>query len=197
MKKSKRSRSLIYILIAAMLFVGFGGVVVDVNSARLIPYHAQIVSAETSVMQQTIDIPVMVLTEEEADERIEQIRTERKKAEEEAARKRREQQKKKAAAATPANARYSPSYFKRAGRIWWGGWSWTYYSERILPGYGLRIPGRHTDSMGYVRDGNGYLCLASDVHRKGTVLDTPFGSRGKVYDCGCGNNYTVDVYVNW
>ena len=92
---------------------------------------------------------------------------------------------------------YSPSYFKRAGRIWWGDWSWTWYSERVLPGYGLRIPGRYTDDLGYVRDENGYLCLASDVLSKGTVIDTPFGSPGKVYDCGCGNNYTVDVYVGW
>ena len=95
------------------------------------------------------------------------------------------------------NPIYSPSYFRRAGRISWGGWQWTWYSERILPGYGLRIPGRHTDAQGYVRDGEGYLCLASDVHRKGTVLETPVGGYGKVYDCGCGNNYTLDVYVGW
>lgn len=92
---------------------------------------------------------------------------------------------------------YSPDYFKEAGRISWGDWSWTWYSERVLPGYGLRIPGRYTDSLGYVRDGDGYLCLASDVLDKGTVVATPFGSYGKVYDCGCGNNYTMDVYVGW
>lgn len=92
---------------------------------------------------------------------------------------------------------YSPDYFKVAGRIWWGDWSWTYYSEKVLPGYGLHIPGRYTDSHGYVRDEDGYLCLASDVLDKGTIVDTPFGSLGKVYDCGCGNDYTVDVYVGW
>ena len=93
------------------------------------------------------------------------------------------------------NPIYSPSYFRRAGRISWGGWQWTWYSERILPGYGLRIPGRHTDADGYVRDANGYLCLASDVLRKGTVIETPFGGYGKVYDCGCGS--LIDVYVGW
>lgn len=92
---------------------------------------------------------------------------------------------------------YSPDYFKVAGRIWWGDWSWTYYSEKVLPGYGLHIPGRYTDSQGYVRDEDGYLCLASDVLDKGTIIDTPFGSLGKVYDCGCGNDYTMDVYVGW
>lgn len=92
---------------------------------------------------------------------------------------------------------YSPDYFKKAGRISWGDWSWTWYSERVLPGHGLHIPGRYTDSLGYVRDGDGYLCLASDVLDKGTVVATLFGSYGKVYDCGCGNNYTMDVYVGW
>lgn len=128
-------------------------------------------------------IPVMTFTSEEADSLLSRLQTERIAAEK--------------AAAIRRMSVYSPGYFQRAGRIWWGGWSWTYYSERILPGYGLRIPGRYTDSLGYVRDGNGYLCLASDVHRKGTVMETPFGSYGKVYDCGCGNNYTVDVYVGW
>lgn len=44
---------------------------------------------------------------------------------------------------------------------------------------------------------NGFLCLASDVHKRGTILETPFGGHGKVYDCWCGNNYTIDVYVGW
>lgn len=91
---------------------------------------------------------------------------------------------------------YSPSYFRRAGKIWWGGWYWTWYSERVLPGTGLHIPGRYTDDMGYVRDENGYLCLASSVLSKGTVVETPFGSYGKVYDCGCDSNI-LDVYVGW
>lgn len=94
-------------------------------------------------------------------------------------------------------ALYSPSYFRRMGVIYWGGWTWTWYSERVLPGYGLSIPGRYTDDMGYVRDGDGYICLASDSLGYGAVINTPFGGHGKVYDCGCGSYDIVDVYVGW
>ena len=95
-----------------------------------------------------------------------------------------------------SDALYSPSYFKQMGVIYWNGWRWTWYSERVLPGTGLHIPGRYTDAQGYVRDGDGYICVASDVLSKGTVISTPFGHAGKVYDCGCGSD-TVDVYVGW
>lgn len=91
---------------------------------------------------------------------------------------------------------YSPSEFMNAGVINWGGWKWTYYSERILPGEGLWIPGRWTDSDGYVCDENGYVCLASTSAERYSVVETPFGRTGKVYDTGC--DYGVmDVYVNW
>lgn len=83
-----------------------------------------------------------------------------------------------------------------AGVINWGGYRWTWYSERVLPGGGLAIPGRHTDAAGYVRDADSYLCLASGELAKGTIVDTPFGSAGKVYDY-CGTPGTLDVYVNW
>lgn len=90
---------------------------------------------------------------------------------------------------------YSASYFQNMGVIWWNGWRWTWYSERVLPGTGLNIPGRHTEG-GYIRDGDGYICLASDVLDYGVVIETPFGAYGKVYDCGCGYD-TIDVYVGW
>lgn len=91
---------------------------------------------------------------------------------------------------------YSPSDLEFSGRLYWGGWSWTWYSERILPGEGLSIPGRYTDENGFVCDENGYICLASGSLSKGTVVETPFGRSGKVYDCGCAAD-TLDVYVNW
>ena len=91
---------------------------------------------------------------------------------------------------------YSAAQFKTQGVIRWNGWKWTWYTERILPGEGLKIPGRHTDAEGWVRDSDGYLCLASSTLSKGTIIDTPFGSQGKVYDCGCAVG-TVDVYTNW
>ncbi len=108
------------------------------------------------------------------------------------------------------------SNFRFDGVEFWGDYRWTYYSEQVLPGGGLDIPGRHTDyngyvcdendyiclasdflPKGYVCDENDYICLASDFLPKGTVVSTPFGKAGKVYDCGCGDNITLDVYVNW
>ena len=138
--------------------------------------------------EEMLQVAVMRFTPEEAESLLDRFEAERQAAA------RREAEKR---AAYIYQGVYSPAYFRQAGRIPWGGWSWTWYSERILPGYGLRIPGRHTDALGYVRDGDGYLCLASDVLRKGTVIETPFGGYGRVYDCGCGNDYTVDVYVGW
>ena len=91
---------------------------------------------------------------------------------------------------------YSASYFKSAGVIYWGGWRWTWYSQRVLPGRGLKIPGRHVNENGYVVDGNGRICLASSKLSKGTIVSTPFGAEGCVYDSGCPSN-TLDVYTNF
>lgn len=93
---------------------------------------------------------------------------------------------------------YSPSEFMNAGIIDWSGYTWTYYSELILPGDGLNVPGRHTTSDGYVCDGDGYVVLAADLSMlpRYSVVDTPFGYTGKVYDTGCAYG-TLDVYVGW
>ena len=96
---------------------------------------------------------------------------------------------------------YRPQRFKVLGVINYNGKRWTYYDEKVLPGKGLNIPGRHTaDNL--VQDGSGYVCLASCDYAKGTVLKTPLkkanGSQysGKVYDY-CPTSGTVDVYVNF
>lgn len=93
---------------------------------------------------------------------------------------------------------YSPDEFQTSGVIDWGGYEWTYYSELILPGDGLNIPGRHTTSDGYVCDGDGYVVLAADLSMlpRYSVVDTPFGYTGKVYDTGCAYGI-LDVYVGW
>lgn len=93
------------------------------------------------------------------------------------------------------SATYTANEFCVLGEIYWNGWRWTWYSELVLPGTGLNIPGRHTEG-GYVRDGDGYICLASDALDRGTVIETPFGAYGRVYDCGCDYD-TIDVYVSW
>ena len=97
-----------------------------------------------------------------------------------------------------SGATYSAEEFQNAGVIDSGGYQWTYYSELILPGDGLDIPGRHTTSDGYVCDGDEYVVLASDLSMlsRGSVVDTLFGYTGKVYDTGCAYG-VLDVYVNW
>ena len=75
------------------------------------------------------------------------------------------------------------------------GTMYTWYSENVLPGGGLDIPGRSVNEDGYVVDGDGNLCVASSDYDKGTVLDTPFGT-AVVYDSGCASG-TVDVYTSW
>lgn len=88
---------------------------------------------------------------------------------------------------------YTLAEFRVRGVIYHEGLKFTYYSELVLPGGGLRIPGRHVNANGYVADENGYIVLANDAPL-GTVIDTPFGAKGKVYDRGTfGNQF--DVYI--
>ena len=83
------------------------------------------------------------------------------------------------------------------GALYFNGHKETYYSERVLPGTGLGIPGRHVADDGTVRDGEGYISVAADPSYlpKGSVVMTSLGP-GKVYDTGCAYG-TVDIYVNW
>ena len=71
----------------------------------------------------------------------------------------------------------------------------TWYSEKVLPGYGLKIPGRHVNSEGFVCDQDGYICVSSSTYPKGTIIETSRGI-GKVYDSGCAPG-VLDIYVNW
>lgn len=91
---------------------------------------------------------------------------------------------------------YEPSEFQWLGIINYNGWRWTWYTEQVLPGTGLDIPGRHANEDGYICDQDEYICLASSDLSRGTVVKTPFGYYGKVYDTGCLNG-TLDVYTNW
>ena len=96
--------------------------------------------------------------------------------------------------------KYKGRSFKRIGRGRWNKCSWTYYSQRVLPGRGLKIPGRHVDKRGFVCDKDGYICLGSGMRnkRRKVIVPTPFGKYGKVYDTNGGNNNKwFDVYVNW
>ena len=71
----------------------------------------------------------------------------------------------------------------------------TWYSQRVLPGGGLKIPGRNVNDEGFVCDKDGYICVASSTYQKGTVIETSRGM-GKVYDSGCKPGI-LDLYVDW
>ncbi len=90
----------------------------------------------------------------------------------------------------------SPEEFRYHGVIDWGGWRYTYYSEYVLPGEGLNIPGRWSDGN-FVRDENGCLCVASNEHPYGSIVATPFGD-AIVYDAiGDGVTGIIDIYVSF
>ena len=88
---------------------------------------------------------------------------------------------------------YTLDQFMVMGVVNWNGYKYTYYSQSVLPGNGLSIPGRHVNQYGYVCDGDGYIVLANDAP-KGTIFPTPFGAPGKVYDRGTSGNH-LDVYI--
>lgn len=81
------------------------------------------------------------------------------------------------------------------GVVYYNGHRETWYSQKVLPGGGLKIPGRHVDSRGLVCDGDGYICVASSDLAKGTIVETSLGT-GKVYDSGCASG-TIDIYTDW
>ena len=103
----------------------------------------------------------------------------------------------KAVFSETTDAVYTAADLRYDGIVSWGGYRYTWYSEGVLPGGGLNIDGRHADKDGYICDGDDYICLASDSLAKGTIVNTPFGKQGKVYDCGPGADDILDVYVNW
>ena len=87
--------------------------------------------------------------------------------------------------------------FQYLGVIEEDGVTYTYYSENVLPGGGLtelNENGRHSED-GFVKDGDGYIAVASSDYEMGTIVDTPFGE-GKVYDTGCAEG-VVDIYVSF
>lgn len=81
------------------------------------------------------------------------------------------------------------------GVVYYNGHRETYYSQNVLPGTGLDIPGRHVAEDGTVRDADNYICVASSDLSKGSVVETSLGT-AKVYDSGCASG-TVDIYTNW
>ena len=83
------------------------------------------------------------------------------------------------------------------GAMYYNGHKETYYSEKVLPGNTLPIPGRHVADDGTIRDADGFICVAADPAflPKGSTVITSLGP-AKVYDSGCSYGI-VDIYVSW
>jgi hypothetical protein len=93
---------------------------------------------------------------------------------------------------------YAGGGLTKRGGVYWNpntGLKETWYSQKVLPGGGLKIPGRHVNNEGFVCDRDGYICVSSSTYPKGTVIETSRGM-GKVYDSGCAPG-VLDIYVNW
>lgn len=89
--------------------------------------------------------------------------------------------------------------FQYRGILEDGGRTYSWYSEKVLPGDGLdelNGNGRTVNESGYVVDGEGYIAVASPwgVDEIGTVIETPFGL-AKVYDECEDDRY--DIYTSW
>lgn len=90
---------------------------------------------------------------------------------------------------------FTPEYLKEWGAVVDSGVKYTWYSQKVLPGGGLDIPGRHVDENGYVVDGEGRIAVASSDLPIGTEVETPFGD-AVVYDTGCASG-VVDIYTDF
>ena len=96
-----------------------------------------------------------------------------------------------------ANGRYSSDQLRTDGVIYDDTYRYTWYSQRVLPGGGLSIDGRHVTDEGYVADGQGRIVVASSDLPYGTEVDIPFGNgKGVVLDSGCASG-TLDIYTNF
>ena len=87
--------------------------------------------------------------------------------------------------------------FQYVGIFSWNGWQWTYYLMSQFPGQtSTPVEGRYVNDRGLVCDKDGYVILASVDLPPYTVMETPLGQMGKVYDTGCPHGI-IDIYTNW
>ena len=96
---------------------------------------------------------------------------------------------------TKATSTSTKKLTKRGGVNYFNGRKETWYSQRVLPGGGLKIPGRHVGAGGLIKDKDGYIVVAASDLPKGTVTQTSLGA-AKVYDSGCAVG-TTDIYTDW
>ena len=102
---------------------------------------------------------------------------EKKKAEEEAAAARARANSVGSGSSNNSNGSGSSGYssgsvnLRSAGIVHANGYTFSWYSQRVLPGGGLNIPGRHVDSRGFVCDGDGYIVKSYDTGVSGNCVD--------------------------
>ena len=86
---------------------------------------------------------------------------------------------------------------REGGVYYYGGHKETWYSTNEKGGQttARSIPNKYVDEYGLIRDGDGYICVASSDLPFYTVVETSLGA-GKVYDCGCSSG-TIDIYTTW
>ena len=86
---------------------------------------------------------------------------------------------------------------RSGGVYYYNGHKETWYSTREKGGQttARSIPGKHADENGIIRDGDGYICVASSDLAFYSIVETSLGT-GKVYDCGCSSG-TIDIYTTW
>lgn len=105
-----------------------------------------------------------------------------------------EQKRKQEQNSIAAQSNDSDINLRSAGVVNWGDYRFTWYSQNVLPGGGLSIPGRYVNNAGFVCDGNGYI-VAATAFGRGTTGNSPWGV-WKSYDTGVSGN-TVDLYTSW
>ena len=99
--------------------------------------------------------------------------------------------------AVSAQKIYTKEEFIHQGVINWNGWNWTYYLLSMFPGStSTPVQGKHVNEDQFVCDEDGYIILASVDLPPYTVVETPFGYMGKVYDTGCPSG-VLDVYTDF
>lgn len=157
----------------------------------------QVTSAIVVTIEKKVSLEEKIQKDKE--KKLEELK--KKKEEEEKAKKAEEEKKSKAFGIV---LQYSAPYnvtenklTRSKGVNHYNGYRETWYSQKVLPGGGLKIPGRHVADDGTIRDQDGYIVISanrSDLAYGATVL-TSLGP-AKVYDTGVKTG-TLDLYVSW
>lgn len=166
------------------------------KSAAIESSSATLIASNTDEIKETLIIEAERIAAEKAE-------LEAKKAAEKAAAEKAALESTVSYANTPASSYETPVYTEGSGDqltaskgvVYYNGHRETYYSQKVLPGNGLNIPGRYVAGDGTVRDADNYICVASSDLAKGTIVETSLGT-AKVYDSGCASG-TIDIYTNW